>query len=103
MKGNQMKEKLAVIGALIILIGTCFSVYFYAENRYALSQELKQTQQRLEYKIISDQLHSVQDRIWKIQDRCGKDPADPTVNEELRKLEMDKIAIGDKLKEMEKK
>jgi hypothetical protein len=110
-----MKEKLAVIGALIVIIGTCFGVYFFAENRYALSQEvkkdiqeIKQTQEkeskRLDYKILSDQLRSVQDRIWKIKDRYeNKPPKDPTVKEELRELEGSKIAIGDRLKEMEVK
>lgn len=98
-----MKEKLAVIGALVLIIGTCFGVYFYAESRYALSEELKQTQQRLEYKIISDQVRSVQDRIWKIWDRCGKDPKDLTVREELRQLEESKVEMNRNLKDMEKK
>ena len=99
-----MKEKVAVIGSLVLLIGVCFSVYFYFESRYALSQELKQTQQRLEYKIISDQLQSVQDRIWKVQDRCESNvPKDPTVKEELRQLEKTKDDLKGKLDKMEKK
>ena len=98
-----MKEKLAVIGALVMVVGTCFGVYFYAEDRYALSEELRQTQQRLEYKITADQLRSVQDRIWKIIDRSGREPRDSTVREELRQLEEDKRQMGDRLREMEKK
>ncbi len=106
-----MNGKLTIIGALILIIGTCFGVYFYAENRYALSQELKKTQeelkqtnQRIDYKILTDQLRSVQDRIWKIQDRLeGNAPRDATTKEELRQLEQDKGEMKEKIKVMENK
>jgi hypothetical protein len=100
---DKMKEKFGLIVALIMIIGTCFTVYFYAESRYALAQELKKTQQRLEYKIISDQLRSVTERIWKIEDRITntKRPMDETAKEELRQLQEMKITMTDKLKQME--
>jgi hypothetical protein len=100
-----MKEKIGLIVALIMIIGTCFTVYLYFDSRYALAQELKKTQQRLEYKIISDQLRSVTERIWKIQDRQekSKQPVDESTKEELRELQEMKITMTDKLKQMEMK
>jgi hypothetical protein len=48
-------------------------------------------------------LKSVQERIWKIQDRHGEIPKDATIKEELRTLQKDKQEIEQRLKEMEKK
>ncbi len=98
-----MKEKLAAIIAILTIIGIIFGVYFYIENRYALAEELKKTQQRLDYKIISDQFQAIQERIWKIKDRVGEKPKDQTIKEELQKLESDKKSLEMKIDVMEKK
>lgn len=100
-----MKEKLSIIAALVILLGTAFSVYFYFENRYALAQALQKTDQKvdksikaMDYKFKSLQSDSLQDRIWKIEDRYGKDPKDPVIKETLRKLYLDKEKVDKQLK-----
>lgn len=106
-----MKEKLSVIAALVILLGTAFSVYFYFENRYALAQALQKTDQKvdksiktMDYNFKSLQSESLQSRIWKIEDRYGKDPKDPVIKETLRKLYLDKEKVDKQIKvyEMEK-
>jgi len=98
-----MKEKLAFILVVTALLGTFFGAYWWIETRYALSEDLRMVAQRLDYKIASDQLQSIQQRIWQIKDRCGEFPKDMTTKEELRKLEEDKKQLQDKLKTMEKK
>ena len=55
--------------SILTIVGIAFGAYFYIENRYALSDELKQVEKRLDYKILSDQHNSIQHRIWQIQDR----------------------------------
>jgi hypothetical protein len=88
--------------ALFTLISLCFGVYFYFERRYALAQDLRKVENRLDYKIVSDQVVSIQERIWLIQDRCnGKPPLDDTVKEELRELEMRREILKDRLRRME--
>jgi len=87
---------------ILTILGFAFGGYFYIENRYALAQELEKTKQRLEYKIISDQTQSIQDRIWKIIDRFQKKEMDDTTKEELRSLEVNKEKLNDKLKALEK-
>lgn len=64
-----MKEKLAVIASLVVLLGTVFGVYFYFENRYALAQELKQIEQRLDYKIKDDQRFAIRQEMRQIEER----------------------------------
>ncbi len=105
-----MKEKLALIGALILIIGTCFTVYFYAEGRYALAQEMKKVEQRLDYKILTDQLRAVQERIWQLEDRSNikkgkmtEATSDVTIKEELRKLYEEKRTLEEKLRIIQKK
>ena len=100
---QTLKDKIGVIAGIFGITAICFSTYFYIENRYALAEDVKQIQQRLDYKIKSDQLRSVQDRIWKIEDRTkGQPPSDQTIKEELRQLKEDKVTIEDQLKVMEK-
>ena len=94
----KTKEIIGCISGLIVLIGLCFGVYFFFENRYALAEELKKTQQRLEEKIQSDRLNSVQERIWKIQDRIGNKKPNDNEKEEIRRLKEEKDRIDKSLK-----
>jgi len=96
--------------AILFILGAFFGAYQYIDNRYALSANLGATQkamerleQRLDQKMLSDQLKSIQDRIWKIEDRCGKEPKDPTVREELRKLYEEKRQIEGELNALKAK
>ena len=102
-KLEKLKALAACIVALITLIGLVFGIYFYMENRYALAEELNKVKQRLDYKIKADQLKSVQDRIWVIEDRYQSRRMDPTTMEELRKLKESKESIKGELINMEKK
>jgi hypothetical protein len=97
-----MNKTIASAIALMAIIGSVFGAYFYIDNKYALSQELKRTEQRLEGKIISDQLNSVQDRIWKIEDRYDNKIMDSTVKEEYRKLQQQKIDLNNDLNNINK-
>lgn len=84
--------------ALCTLIGIVFSGYFYFESHYALAKDLKKVETRLDYKITSDQLESIQERIWKIEDRFYNKNMPNTVKEEYRNLLEDKEDLKGKLK-----
>lgn len=85
------------------LVAIAFGGYFYIEKRFALAEELDKVKNRLEYKIKSDQLLSIQDRIWRIEDRMEDAKPTPTEKEELRKLKEDKEAISGTIKALEGK
>jgi len=57
-----MKKLLGPIGGLLAIIMVIFGVYFYIEERYALCENLKKLEQRLDYKVLSDQYQSIQQR-----------------------------------------
>jgi len=114
-----MKQKLALlsaIGALILILGTGFKVYFYFQDALAqgiqkvdekLSQQIQKTDQKvnkafdaIEYQGKFMEFGSLQDRIWKIEDKFGKNPKDPVILKTLRDLYADKKAVDDRLKEL---
>lgn len=68
-KGHAIKDILA----LAAIISVAFGVYFFNESRYALAGELKQVEQRLDYKITGDQLYEVKQDIRRIERKYGID------------------------------
>jgi Flp pilus assembly protein TadB len=94
-----------ICGSLIAVctfIGIIFGYYFWMDNRYAQAQHLKEVEQRLDYKIKSDQTKSIQTRIWQLQDRCHKS-CTAADQQELRELQFDLDNNRSQLKSMEKK
>lgn len=95
-----MIKKLVVIGTLI---GMIFAVFFFIDSRYALLEEVKKIEKRLDYKIVSDQVMSIQERIWRIEDRYPDSKSRPeTVNEEYRNLNTSLELLKKKLDIIEK-
>jgi len=88
--------------SILAIIGTIFGVYFWIDNRYALSEELNKTNQRLDYKIKSDQLNSVQDRIWRYDDRYKKRDMDDAAVGEYRALQQQKEELNKDLNQIKK-
>lgn len=80
-----------------------FGGYFWFEKKFALANDVKMLEQRLDYKIISDQVYSIQERIWKLEDRIKANPNDITAKEELRRLLEEKRIANEKLKVMQEK
>lgn len=68
------------------LIGIVFAVYHYNENRYAYAKDLESLEQRLEYKIQSDQLNSLRQRYWQMEERIDKKPKDEDAKKEAKEL-----------------
>jgi len=90
--------------SILTVVGIAFGAYFYIDNRYAQCEDVKKIERRLDYKIIADQLKSVQDRIWRLEDRNAKEKVIPkSVKEEQRQLEEDKNLLQKKLEVLENK
>jgi septation ring formation regulator EzrA len=90
--------------AVITLISFAFGVYFFVDSRYALAENVKQIEQRLDYKIKSDQVDQIQTRLWKIEDRYkNMDKMPAAVKDDYRDLQDKKQKLQDGLKSLEKK
>lgn len=66
---KTIKETIAVIIGILTIIGIVFGVNSYISNRYALAEDVKKVEKRLDYKIADDQLQATQERMWKLEDR----------------------------------
>jgi hypothetical protein len=89
--------------AILTLFGILFGTYRYIDSRYALAEEVKKVEQRLDYKILDDQLNATQQRIWIIKERFKNRKMDETTAEEFDKLNKSEKKIQDKINVMEKK
>jgi hypothetical protein len=116
-KKMTKRELIACIGGIVTLITICFTVYFWFEGRYAHAgdmvramETIKKIEIRLDYKIIEDQLRSVQQRIYTVEDRYCHDKSKPcteanmpqTVAEEYRELKCEKERLQKELDELRK-
>lgn len=90
-----MKTVASVI-SIVLLLGAFFGVYKYIDARYALAEELKKVEQRLDYKVADDQRFSMQQEMRQIEERnIGKpiekwDIRDRTRYKDLRD-QLDKV------------
>ena len=113
-----MRQILAGIGALILIVGTCFSVYFYFETKYAHASDLKKAMEvmqkietRLDSKIIEDRLTNVRKDIYEIEDRYCPDKSKPCTEKDMpelvrkryRELKIEKDKLEKEVKDKEKK
>ena len=57
------------ITAVLVLLAMFFGAYTYIDTRYALSEELKLVEKRLEFKILDDQRDSNQREMFQIEER----------------------------------
>jgi hypothetical protein len=94
---------IAGVISIMTLLGMFFAAYCWLDSNYASAETVKAIEQRLDYKIKTDQEQSIQERIWKIKDKFGEKPKDLIIKEELRKLENDLTGVSTQIKVLEKK
>jgi hypothetical protein len=97
---NKLCKQLTALAGIIAI---CFSAYFFIDNRYALAQKVNQIEQRLDYKILSDRLDAVYERIWKFDDRyAGNEDKMPVYDrDEYRRLNSERQKIMEKMKALD--
>jgi len=93
-----MKSLLTLFSIIAIIL----SGFFFIDNRYAQVDNMKQIEQRLDYKILSDQYKVTLDRIWQLDDRFRGRNMDTTSAEEYRQLKETKEILKNKLLLLEK-
>lgn len=85
------------IATILTILGMAFTAFFFFDNRYALSESMEVLEQRLDYKIVSDQQMTVMERVWKLEDRYEDREMPDSVKEEIRTLEEKRIDLGRKI------
>jgi hypothetical protein len=72
-------KKLSAIIAIIIGLCTLSGLMYKYDQRLAkaadVSMSIQKLSTRLEQKIQDDRLNNIQERIWRLEDRYGKDPS----------------------------
>jgi hypothetical protein len=81
----MLKRIVAIIGAVIV-IASLTGAAFFMEDRYAKAESLKKVNQRLDIKILQDQINFLQQQMWQLEDRCQ--PKNMTYDQKVRYREM---------------
>ena len=100
LSSNTVLTVLVSVGSIL---GMAFAAYFYIETNYAKAAVVAQVEQRLDYKIKSDQSKEIQQRIWQLDDRYEEKQMPETVKEEYRKIQEEKKQLDEELKEIRRK
>lgn len=119
-KKATVGELIQLIAGVLAIIAIVFGAYVYMEARYAKAEDVKEAdksigrsmralEQRLDYKITSDQYKDTEQRIFRIEDRMKGKPIDQWPQEtrdEYRRLqgelkELDRVLSIQKTKQME--
>lgn len=84
-------KKVTAITGMFISLSTLAGVIIALDNRWAHAADLAKLEKRLDYKICIDRKNSIQDRLWKLEDRYnGFENMHQTTKEEYRQLEQEK-------------
>ncbi len=91
-----MKPK-ELIPLIILLIGTCFGVYFWATGEFAsaqglrdANQKIERTNERIDQQINERKYDFVQERIFKYEGIADKRKLTDMERQDLEKLKTDK-------------
>jgi len=108
---KKVNTYLAIIGGLIVIVTAMFQLDSRWCQEQAIASQAKEIEEqamliagvnkRLEVKILEDQSVNLQNRMWKMEDRYGKEPQmQPEQKEEYRNIIIDKKKVDDKIKQL---
>jgi ribosomal protein S15P/S13E len=96
------REFVGLLGGIILLIATCFSLFFWIENRYCLAVDFKHFAQNTKYELKSNQIEKLNERSWQLEKRIESSPKDETAREDLKRIEETKKRYEKELEELGK-
>lgn len=97
-----MKKLIEGILAVAAVMGIFWGGYRFIDNTFAKAAEMEQLEQRLDHKILSDQLYEAQKRVWTLDDRYSGKKMPESVKEEYRALAKKIEELEQKLKSLDK-
>lgn len=90
-----MTKLSTIIGISVAVCGLIGSI-IAVDARYATSARVEMVELRLDQKIVQDRVQALQERMWKLEDRYGKDKAQQT--EEYRRLVVEREMLMRKVR-----
>jgi prefoldin subunit 5 len=110
-KNGNKKEIIQLISAILAIVAMVLAAFVYIDTRYARCEDvnkssqsiatgLKKLEQRLDYKITSDQYKDTEQRIYRIEDRMKGKPINEwpqDVKDEYRRLQSELKALDKEL------
>jgi hypothetical protein len=91
----MMKTIISVV-SFLIAVG---AAYVSVDQRYAHAEEVKKLEMRLEQKILEDRSQSIQERIWRYEDRAERSRSRaPELVDAMRRLQSEKTAVDSQIK-----
>lgn len=98
---DRVKNSIGVVIAFLAFGGFVWGAYSYLDAQYAKAEDVQRIEQRLEFKITKDRYETIQERLWKLEDRFpDKRKMPSSVLEEYRQLESEKELLQEKIKEV---
>ena len=91
------KKILTILGIIGMLGGWFGGGYIWLNKSFASSSEFVAFKTDTTYEFLHLRLEKITDRIWKLKDRLIVNPTDRTSQEELLKLEEEKVRILKKI------
>lgn len=88
----MIKELTTALG----LIGSIAGGAYFVDDRYALNVHLAQIDQKLDAKILSDQLYQLKERHWNLEDRIQSNPKDKGLKDDLREIDSEQKDLQNK-------
>ncbi len=76
------------IGTVLTIITLLFGGWFYIDKTKADAATVEKLEQRLDRKILKDDMREIQKRMWTLKERFGEEleRASATVKEEYREI-----------------
>lgn len=98
---ERIKSWAVIVGIFTAFGGFVWGTYSYLDVQYAKAEDVQRIEQRLEFKITKDRYETIQERMWKLEDRFPDKRRMPSsVLEEYRQLESEKGLLQEKIKEV---
>lgn len=97
------KQAIGILGTLATIIGITWGAYSFLDSKYALAEEMKLIEKRLDIKILEDNISHLQNRIWSIEDRYQKRSMPDDMKIEYRRSLKEKEDLEKKLDTIYKK
>ena len=102
-----LKELTGIMVALATIVGVVVGAQGYLNTNYALAENLQKAEQniqkvekRLDQKILKDRFNSIQERLWKIEDRHEKKQMSDETKEGYRQLQQEKKEVEEELEQI---
>jgi len=94
-----MSRLMSIITAVVLIVSVTGAAFFL-EDRYAKADDFKNNEARLTVHIAQDRIQFLQQQVWSLEDRCGKDERlmTPDQRTRYRELTVEKKRLEDRLR-----